>query len=399
MVARALIYNLMIIGAMLLAGCSCDDDEALEASLGTPEAISFLPTLAPCPALYSEQGTLPYSLPYDDEEEGVTRAGQTGIMNSEDLRTTGFGVFASLNASKTPDMMFNQEVSFTFVGDMDDPMKGYWSYQPIKYWPNGLNAESDFYISAYAPYQNQPIDANSTGIIGMSNNTSSPYIDYRRCEKPEEVVDLLWFYEKPNSIPAAGTLAMKMHHALARLEINVKLAAEPAAGTKVLIDSISLTGEMAKTGRLLLSSQTTETEVVDEKTVTRYYPVWSEQKYDKDGGNPISHNFTIDNTDNNPQSYGIIDSQVRYIDGLPYDWQPEGLTTKPQNALSTGDRKTYVYLIPQESLTLTVLVRYHKMTTSTDDMGVKTTTAALTTVATPLRGNTTYTLNLTLKDI
>lgn len=400
MVARALIYNLMIIGAMLLAGCSCDDDEALEASLGTPEAISFLPTLTPCPALYSEQGTLPYSLPYDDEEEGVTRAGQTGIINSEDLRTTGFGVFASLNASKTPDMMFNQEVSFTFVGDMDDPMKGYWSYQPIKYWPNGLTSESNFFISAYAPYQNQPIadPETTTGIYGLSENNESPYIDYRRCEKPEEVVDLLWFYEKPNSIPAAGTLAMKMHHALARLEINVKLAAEPAEGTKVLIDSISLTGEMAKTGRLSLSSQETETEVVDEKTVTRYYPVWSEQEYDKDDGdNPISHNFIIDNTDNNPQSYGIIDSQVRYIKGLPYDWQPEGLTTKPQNALSTGDRKTYVYLIPQESLTLTVLVRYHKMTTSTDDM--KTTTAALTTVATPLKGNTTYSLNLTLSDI
>ena len=71
----------------------------------------------------------------------------------------------------------------------------------------------------------------------------------------------------------------------------------------------------------------------------------------------------------------------------------------PQNALSTGDRKTYVYLIPQPALTLTVLVRYHKMTTSTDDMGVKTTTAVLTNVATPLRGNTTYSLNLILSGI
>jgi hypothetical protein len=285
---------------------------------------------------------------------------------------------------------------------MDDPMKGFWTYHPLKYWPASM---TNFCISAYAPYQKLPIapTADDTGIIGISNNTEAPYISYRRSEKPDSCVDLLWYIGQPSAIPAstenhaAGTLNMQMHHALARLQINLALASPIAAGTKVLVDSIALTGRMAKTGRLSLTSQTTEGEGLSKK----YYPVWSDQTYDKDGGgNDIDHTFVIDNDDNNALSYGIIDTPIRYIARMPYSWQPDGLSTEPQNALSTGDRNTYVYLIPQSTLTLTVTVRYHKMTSAGGDvMGIKTTTAETITVGTPLKGNTTYTLNLTLSGI
>ena len=196
---------------------------------------------------------------------------------------------------------------------------------------------------------------------------------------------------------------MKLRHALARIEINVVLA-EPAADTKVLIEKITLTGKMAKTGRLSLSSQTSETI----GTETKYYPVWSDQVNDKDESDvDKDHTITISNADNDDASYGIIDSQVRYVDGLPYAWQPEGLTTTAQNALSTGDRTGYIYLIPQETLNLTVKVKYHKMTLAGgDEMKIKTTKdAAIINVGTTvdetkiLRGNTTYTLNLTLSGI
>lgn len=400
--ARAIIYNLMIIGAMLLAGCS-HDDVTIDITPSEPVAISFMPTLSPTLA----------------EGEEMTRAGQPGVMNSEDLRTTGFGVFASLNENKTPDMMFNQEVKFTFVGDIDkpdpDPLKGYWSYQPLKYWPTGLTAASNFYISAYAPYQNLPIDPSGTGIIGISANNEAPYIDYRRCEKPDEMIDLLWYYDKPSSIPAAtsdhaaGTQKIEMRHALARLEINVALATAPASGTKVLIEQITLKGKMAKTGRLSLSTQETAIETVIEneveRDVTRYYPVWSNQVNDKDGnGDDKNHTITIKNSEDD-DSYGIIDSQVRYIDGLPYAWQPAGLTTTLQNALSTGDRKTYVYLIPQDELKLKLEVKYQKWTegASAPESGVKSidTSPVKTpiTVGSPLKGNTRYILNITLSEI
>ena len=86
---------------------------------------------------------------------------------------------------------------------------------------------------------------------------------------------------------------------------------------------------------------------------------------------------------------------------MPYSWQPAGLSTTPQDALSTGDRKGYIYLIPQATLSLTVTVKYKKWVSgeAAPTAGSKTTEAAVTTVANPLKGNTTYTLNLTLSSI
>ena len=382
-------YGLMMAGALLLmAGCSADD-VVKETTSEEPIAISF-------------------SCNYDDPEEHPTRAGYEGLMNIEDLYTTGFGVMASTSDTKVPNLMYNQKVEFTLVGDLEQPdpedpesrPKGYWSYEPLKYWPTSM---TNFYISAYAPYVELPIAnaGSTTGIYGISANSDVPYVDYRRCDKPNQLVDLLWYYVEPASIPAAteqqprGTLAMKMRHALARLEIKVAVGADPGT-TKVLIEKITLKGKMAKTGRLSLSSQETAGSGVD----TKYYPVWSNQVFDKNGGgDDIDHTIEITNEDNDPDSYGIIESQVRYIPGLPYSWQPAGLSITPQDALNTGDRKGYIYLIPQDELELTVKVKYHKVTSGSDVPGEKTTTAATTTVANPLKGNTTYTLNLTLSGI
>ena len=387
------IYGLMMVGAMLLiAGCSADD-VVKETTSEEAIAISF-------------------SCNYDDQEEHPTRAGYEGLMNIEDLYTTGFGVMASTSATKVPNLMYNQKVEFTLVGDLEQPdpedpesrPKGYWSYEPLKYWPTST---TNFYISAYAPYV-EPTDledlpANETGIIGISGNSDVPYVDYRRCDKPNQLVDLLWYYVEPASIPAAteqqprGTLAMKMRHALARLEIKVAVATDPGT-TKVLIEKITLTGKMAKTGRLSLSSQETAGSGVD----TKYYPVWSNQVFDKNGGgDDKDHTIEITNEDNDPDSYGIIESQVRYIPGLPYGWQPAGLSETPQDVLNTGDRKGYIYLIPQATLSLKINVKYHKVTSGgVDTVGEKTTTAETTpTTISPLKGNTTYTLNVKLSDI
>lgn len=394
MYARVKRFGMMIVGAMLLAGCS-HDDVTVEVTPSEAVAISFAATTengtngtrAASTAFITENGT------------NGTRAviGKTGVMNSEDLYYTGFGIFVSQNAGKLPDMMYNQKVEFTFVGDITDPLKGFWSYQPIKYWPSSLDNEHKVYISAYAPYMDKAAAGeDDTGIVSMSANTDMPYIDYRRCKTPEETVDLLWYYGEREAIPAAtathaaGTLSMKMHHALARLQINVKLASAPASGTKVLVEKIVLTGAIAKQGRLSLNSQTTETV----EGVTKYYPVWSNQTYEAS-----DHTITIDNM-GGESSYGIIDPQVRYIAGMPFLWQPDGLdATNLKNALYSVDRQSYVYLIPQETLSLKVKVKYHKMTSSSDDSDWKTTTAETTTVGNPLRGNTTYSLDLTLSDI
>lgn len=394
------IYGMMMLGAMLLM-TSCSSEDATQ-EVAPQEAIA-----------------ISFGCNYDDEEENTTRAGYEGAMNTEDLYTTGFGAMASVTAGTDdkPNLMYNQEVKYTHVGDMENPLTGYWSYQPVKYWPTDL---THCYISAYAPYQELPIDGSGTGIYGLSDNSEAPYVDYRRCDNPQNVVDLLWYYEEPGSIPAAGKLAMKMRHALARLELKVALASDVVLDpvtTKVLIEKITLTGKMAKTGRLSLCSQTTviENEGTEDE-VTKYYPVWSDQVFDKDAGNnDKDHIIQIKNEDNDPESYGIIDSQVRYIPGLPYAWQPEGLKVYNAevegknylNALSTGDRIGYIYLIPQDELELTVKVKYHKVTSGSDVPGEKTTTASTLRIPTPtleeanpkLRGNKTYTLTIRLSEI
>ena len=391
-------YGIILTLAMLLmTGCSADD--VVMETMTAPEggvAISF-------------------SCNYDDEGVYITKAGHEGAMNTEDLHTTGFGAMASVTAGNDPednkpDLMYNQEVAFTLVGDLINPKKGYWSYEPKKYWPSDL---TNCYISAYAPYVDpsdlEGLSDTETGIYGISANNEAPYIDYRRCEKPSEVVDLLWYYEKPSAIPVgtalnkAGTLAMQMHHALARLEIKVALAADPGT-TKVLVEEITLKGKMAKTGRLHLYEQTTTTEEVEEVEVTKYYPIWSDQTFDLD------HTIIIDNDETNEASYGIIDTPIRYIPGLPREWQPEGLKYCDnggegkgfQNALNTGDRKGYIYLIPQnEELNLKITVKYQKWESGVAEPTerTKTTEAAVTTIADPLKGNKTYTLNLTLSGI
>ena len=120
---------------LLMTGCSADE-VVMETTSGEAVAISF-------------------TCDYDDNEENTTRAGYEGVMNTEDLQTTGFGVMASVTAGDAPDydnipsLMYNQEVEFTLVGDLENPKKGYWSYQPVKYWPSDL---THCYISAYAPY-------------------------------------------------------------------------------------------------------------------------------------------------------------------------------------------------------------------------------------------------------
>ena len=393
---------MMMLGAMLWMTSCTSEDATKEVAPQEAIAISF-------------------GCNYDDEEEDITknttRAGYEGAMNTEDLYTTGFGAMASVTAGTDdkPNLMYNQEVKYTHVGDMENPLTGYWSYQPVKYWPTDL---THCYISAYAPYMS-PDDLaalarlseedleKETGIIGISPNTEEPYITYRRCEKPNEVVDLLWYYKKfkdTDKIPEAtttlpaGTLNMKMRHALTRLEIKVALKEGTvlAEGTKVLIDSITLTGTMTRTAKLILNDET----VVEGK----HYPKWQAL----DPADTENRTIIIDNEDNNSESYGIIDAQVRYIPGMPYSWQPAGLKVYDseaeegtdngmRNALSTGGKIGYIYLIPLGTLSLTVKVKYHKMTAGSDEVKIKTADTPIT--ISPFYGNIPYSLNLTLSNI
>ena len=96
---------------------------------------------------------------------------------------------------------------------------------------------------------------------------------------------------------------------------------------------------------------------------------------------------------------------------MPYAWQPEGLKVYDAevedknylNALSTGDRIGYIYLIPQTTLSLKLNVKYHKITSAGVDTegekSIEDSPDPTPITISPLYGNTTYTLTIKLSDI
>lgn len=377
----------LALAGLLIAGCSQSDATTEATAASQPVPITF-----DCSTNYY---TTTDTRAMSDGEVTTTdtRAvnGREGEITKTDLYLTGFGVFATQRADHKPDLMYNQQVTYTLVGDLQhpdpsNPYKGYWSYAPQKFWPSDV---SHVAFCAYAPYVATPVadDGVTTGIVGMSgNDETTPYILYRRCLHPEENVDLLWAYSTPTLIPeattgkAAGTLSMTMYHALSRLKLNIKLKAAAPADTKVLVERITLSGKTAKTGKLLLNHDDTED--------GNHYPTWQVTETE-------DRTITIDNTTCNDENYGIIDTGIGYRSELPYRWQPTGLTTTFANALTTIDRITYIYLIPQDELTLNCQITYHIMTASTDV--TKTTNLVAINIPDtpkPMRGNTTYCLNM-----
>ena len=176
--------------AILLAACSSKD------SLDTSETNNQPPVA---------KGTVGFDA---YTQRAVTRSGQSGIMDIEQLKTSGFGVFGyytdnnEYEQSRIPDFMYNQKVTHsTALG---------WNYDPVKYWPNeyGSSANSDdndkVSFFAYAPYVDvQPSmgkvvktysNDDQWGITALSRNSASgdPLVKYIANFEADKRVDLLW---------------------------------------------------------------------------------------------------------------------------------------------------------------------------------------------------------------
>ena len=159
---------------------------------------------------------------YTPSATNARRAGYEGVMTTPRLQkpTAGFGVFAYYQdgvdyspSSLDPDFMYNQEVTWA----------GGWTYNPLKYWPNETNNDSQdpaatatpatnkldkISFFAYAPYVNPTtagtIGASTTalvfspaetkGITGIFDNSlsSDPLVEWKYTDDPDENVDLLW---------------------------------------------------------------------------------------------------------------------------------------------------------------------------------------------------------------
>ena len=177
-----------------------------------------------------------------ESANGNTRAGATGAINTDKLKTTnyGFGVFGYYTGKNdyaqntVANFMYNQKV--TWDGALVEA--GYvtgWTYEPVKYWPNDVqngavddqdNDQSNNQATgdgthggklsffAYAPY----VELSSTDIVttdggitaingsktlsGGNSLVQNPTIEYTVPNDGAKTVDLLWgtYYETSGNV-------------------------------------------------------------------------------------------------------------------------------------------------------------------------------------------------------
>lgn len=145
---------------------------------------------------------------------GGTRASNpsdngTDISTDAKLQSSGFGVFAYLTGASyagntAPNFMYNQQVTYS---------TDHWTYTPVKYWPNGIDAANAanspsntatqdntnpklLSFFAYAPYVSANASSGDDGIITLPTNSDAtrPVITYKLPSTPtaSNSVDLLW---------------------------------------------------------------------------------------------------------------------------------------------------------------------------------------------------------------
>ena len=213
-------FYLAAVSAMMLTACSSENDVVQ-------------PTTAqPTNPVAVQQQAVAFDT-YLSSSTASTRAGESGVMTTEKLKTNtpaavGFGVMAfytdnvNYTSGLTPNFMYNEHVSWD----------NGWTYSPLKYWPNETTNDSQtapyqatastkdkLSFFAYAPYVNLTTDgdmvtdfaANSaasatgktdayteasptTGILALTKEdyTGDPLVEYAVSKNPDNNVDLLW---------------------------------------------------------------------------------------------------------------------------------------------------------------------------------------------------------------
>lgn len=244
----------------------------------------------------------------------TTKAGYEGTLDTDALKTAGFGVFGyytndePYGPSAKPDFMYNQLVNFNGAA---------WDYAPIKYWPNnyGTEAQSEsidrLTFFAYAPYADVTYatglvsDNSTTGITALTRNSAAgdPLVKYAVSMDPASCVDLCWGVSANNFTSsvdgnsnnvAAGSpflnlikpkigdrLSFNFKHALAALNVLVDTDVDVVghqdgdldSETRIYVRSVSFEGFTTK-GALNLNNGTwydlAGTSLPDKGTVTVY---------------------------------------------------------------------------------------------------------------------------------
>ena len=351
--------------AAMLASCSSDDlsvQTAKQEAQGLENAVSF-------EAL---------------SQRSLTRAGYAGVMDNDQLKTNGFGVFGyytdlnEYDQTSTPNFMYNQKVS-----------GANWTYEPVKYWPNeyGSNAQSDdvdkLTFFAYAPYtENVPATGKVTGddqvgITGFTRATAAgdPYVKYVGSLDPLKCVDLCWGVADPNqnvtwNIIQGGSqtmtagmpwmnvqrpqksLGQKMKfffkHALTQLNVQIDAdvntdthgaGVEVDSKSKVYVRSITFNG-FAMKGALNLNNEDANTpnwkgyNCNNEPIVTEEYTIYDGMKDGKEGTGYVASNEKVT---------GLNE---KIIQDKAWNQSAEGVTKTAKNLFNSTTVDAPIYVIP-----------------------------------------------------
>ena len=316
----------------------------------------------------------------------LTKAGAYGEETTTALQTNGFGVFAyqttgDYSASATPNFMYNTLVS----GDS-------WTYSPIKYWPNQIQAGNTDGQSAtafqadkvsffaYAPHVAATASTGAVtggtdeGITALTSNATAgdPKVTYKVSADLDKQVDLLWAVSKgatwtnvagttntPTSgkpylnlqKPAISTGAIHFYfkHALAQLKLQAVAAYNQTTaggtaqnGVKITIASVELTVPgMTQTAVLNLNNTTADT------------PLWESAS----GSTNLALTVSGDNINAALKDGGAVTAAT----------QPAGVTGTATDVIVSGK---YYTLIPKAtSTTVNVKVTYYVTTDDADLVG------------------------------
>ena len=313
----------------------------------------------------------------------LTKAGTAGEMTTDALKTNGFGVFAyqttgDYSASATPNFMYNTKVSTAS-----------WTYSPIKYWPNQIQAgntdaqpatayQADkVTFFAYAPHvaataSSGAVASTDEGITALTSNATAgdPKVTYKVSADPDldKQVDLLWAVSKGETwtnvaggtnTPTSGkpylnlqkpaintTIHFYFKHALAQINLKAQAAYNltTAGGTaqdgvKITIESVELTVPgMYEQGVLNLNNTTADT------------PLWENTT----GSSNLA--LTVSGANINAD---LLDGGAKTA-----ATQPAGVTTSEQDVIVDGK---YFTVIPKTgTTTVTVKVTYYVTTDDAD---------------------------------
>ncbi|MBP5636283.1 MAG: hypothetical protein J6X25_02030 [Bacteroidales bacterium] len=312
----------------------------------------------------------------------LTKAGAYGEETTTSLQTNGFGVFAyqttgAYSASATPNFMYNTKVSTSS-----------WTYSPIKYWPNQIQAgntdsqpatafQADkVSFFAYAPHVAATASTGAVtggtdeGITALTSNATAgdPKVTYKVSADLDKQVDLLWAVSKgetwtnvagttntPTSgmpylnlqKPAIGTaIHFYFKHALAQITLTAQAAYNQAAAGGTAQDGVKITIKQVE----LSVPGMTQTAVLNLNNTTADTPLWESASG--------STNLALTVSGSNINS-ALLDGG----DVAPAS-QPAGVTAAVQPVIVNG--KYYTVIPTATSTNVTVKVTYYVSTPDAD---------------------------------